>query len=254
MRRLNQTTALLFMVILIMMLCGCQTKSEYSFENPDIFAYINGEPVYESQMKPYIEMKKAYYADILNSIQDNTDDSAAESDPYSEMLNKTYEIELERMKTVVSFTDEGWEKDYLRTFLINKKLNDFVAGKKDSFKEFIKSTVETAVQEALNSKGIEINYYNVASLNVEAVINNVGDKLNLSYEDCAETVYADFVKNEFLYQYLINYFTEKEFMGEKVEWNGSNVNDYTDYFSDVYSQYEDYLSELLDSAEIVKRQ
>ncbi len=254
MRRFGQFTGLFITITILMMLFGCQAKSAYSFENPDIFAYINGEPVYESQKDTYVEMKKAYYSDILNSIQKNEEADVAESDLYNEMLGKTYETELNRMRNIVSYSDEEWQKDYLRTFIIEKQLYGFVGEKKDSFSEFENSTIDTAVQDALHPNGVKLDIYNVASLNVEDVINRVSEKSNMSYEDCANTVYADFVKREFQYQYLSYYFAGSEFQGDKIEWNGTNVKEYTAYMLNVTSQYEDYLTRLLESADIVMRQ
>ena len=138
---------------MVLILSGCQIKSEYSFEDPDIIAYVNGTPVYKSQKEQYIEMKKAYYGAIVNSDKGSSDD--VNLDPYSEMLNKTSEIKLDKMEQAISYSDEEWEKDYYKTFIVEDKIYYFV-DKKDSYEDFINNSVDISIKDALYSGEVKL--------------------------------------------------------------------------------------------------
>lgn len=81
----------------------------------------------------------------------------------------------------------------------------------------------------------------------------MAEKYDLSYEDCVNAIYSKFIKSDFQYEFLVNYYAEREYKGNKVEWDGTNIKAYTDSLSDVYTQYDEYLDKQLDQAEIVKR-
>lgn len=98
-------------------------------------------------------MKKAYYGAIVNSDKGSSDD--VNLDPYSEMLNKTSEIKLDKMEQAISYSDEEWEKDYYKTFIVEDKIYYFV-DKKDSYEDFINNSVDISIKDALYSGEVKL--------------------------------------------------------------------------------------------------
>ena len=81
-KRMKNLILLVVCVVLLLSLSGCGEKATYSFDDPDIYAYVNGEPVYESKMNRYIGMGKLFWQAVKDlgiskaAVDEYTDDES----------------------------------------------------------------------------------------------------------------------------------------------------------------------------------
>lgn len=254
---------LIMVLIMATMLLGCQSDPayEYSFENPDIIAYVNGNAVYASQGEQYIEMKRSYYMAAVDESakEDKTDENKnvpkerlafiqnQNNETYEDILNVT----IQRMSTAIGYSDEQWERDYYKTVIVQAQLNEY-SDNDEKIQQSLDVSIDLAVQDAMNS-GSDAALLFGTGINVNDVIKNVAEKYNLSHEDCVNTVYKEYVSSEIMFDYLKRIFSQNQYEGKVVEWNGQNTKEYAEYLHDLNVQFDAYLDGLLDQAEIVKR-
>lgn len=231
--------------VLMIFFTGCNSNNEYNFKNnkysfndPDVTAYINGEPVYGTEKEQYIFMAKQYYLAIVEAgkeLEIPPDDTDVF---YQHMLKKTL------------YSDVDWDSEYYKTFLNEILINELVKDK-DAFSKFVDMTISTEMQKAKDK--IDITLYNASVINYGSIIGKVADHFNLTYDECVEKIYKPFIKSLFLYDSLFSGFVEYKYQGQKIEWDGSNKDKYVEFLLDAYSKYDEYIGKFLSESEIVLR-
>lgn len=246
----------LLYALIFVLLIGCETKNEsyqskndYSFNDLDIIAYVNGKPIYSLEKEQYITMKRSYYTAVVEASNSKVDD--IHLDAYSEMLEKSFDVPLLRMETMVSYSDDKWDRDYYKTFVIIDKLYEYVDDINE-YEAYLDETTDAAVQYALSSTGIE-SFFNGTSINKHEIFKNVAEKYNLSLEDFANTIYRAYIRSEIAYDSLMIYYGKYEYTGTHIKWDETNTEEYIEYLYKIYKQFDEYVEDLLIQAEIVER-
>ena len=247
-----KTMKCILCIWVIVILAGCGASNPYSFEDPDVIAFIDGAPVHAVQKEQYIMMKKSYYQAIIdasNDLGDNLNNKNISA--YDMMLEESFDVKLKQIETVLSYDDSEWDKDYYKTFIVMDQL--YKQTGEEELNNFIDEVAEARVNDALHSKDILTYFSNGVSINETQIIENVAKECGLLYEDCADTIYRSFIESDMAYEYLSYYFAKQDYEGITVEWNENNTSEYIEYLFDVYEQYDEYLDQLLSRAEIVER-
>ncbi len=110
-----KTINLIITVIIIMIIAGCTSNeskittdyNDFSFENPNIIAYIDGDPVDEVAMSNYITMKKIYIEAVKKRIEGYSDTDTNDLIFQERIL---VEWDMERTKEQMSYSEEELEE------------------------------------------------------------------------------------------------------------------------------------------------
>lgn len=231
-------------------------QSKYSFENPEIVAYVKGVPVYKVDMNNFIIMKKTYMQAFAKLDGDNISDAV----PLQEKIIIQWEIK--QAKSIITYNEEDWKEDYYKSIILAGKYHDVIKSKSNiNIDQNIAGTADAEVQAVLDESKNEsetsdpniVIVEDVSSVDVVPVIQSVADDLGISFEECANTVYKPFWITDFEYNYLLfTSFSELSY-GEKVEDNGTNATEYESYISNFMDTNKKYLDTLLENAEIIER-
>lgn len=262
-------------IAIIILLAGCTpgpangTKTNaagqvYSFEDPDIIAYVDGEPVSRASMNNYIVMKKAYtkaYAEFIEGYSFNGG--------LEDLYIRWYE---ELIKDTLPYSEDDWVKDYYRSVFLSKKFHETVKNPDEELKDIADWEVQGVFKKAEGKDIyiIEVDEYpdtvdeypdtgsvsievDNNSLNVVPVIQAIADELGISFEECVNSVYRPFYITKYIYDHFLNSFIGSLDYGERVEYNGDNGPEYEAYVLKVMRINKDYLDSLFEQAEIVER-
>lgn len=238
---------LLIMIVcagLIFSVTGCGEKAVYSFDDPDICAYVNGEPVYESKMSQYIDMGKLYWQAEKESLLAQGIGGPPPEDEVEEAYLVLDEHELDLANEYCGMDDAQWKKDYYKTLLVKK-----VFYQSSGFGEdYISSTIEQYISDIRQSNEIVLAN---GALDAAALIQPVAQKYDLSDEECLDTVLRDFLTRNTERGLLM--FSFPGYKGKRVEFDGENAQEYIEGVKDVVAQYNTYLDTLMEKAEFVER-
>ncbi len=260
----------ILLLILISLLSGCMSNPinesnanvsnhGYSFDNPDIIAYINGEPISQEKMNNYITMKKAYKDVLEKQIERFIENHKIE------LTSKLYlEYLQEQKQEIESFSEDDWVNDYYKSIFICNLYYDVV--KDDYLIDYNADCEIQNVMSIFNGKtdlkvGMQSDDYgeitktmvdDPAEYAVPA-IQTVADELGMSFEECAHNVYIPFFRVDQIYPSLLFCIYDELDYGEIVEYDGSNASEYEAFMEKVKQMNKEYLNSLFSKAEIVEK-
>jgi hypothetical protein len=244
------------------------TRQDYSFENPDVVAYVDGDPVSKASMDNYILMKKAYMEALETNVEEHSD---TDESTFSETIYN--EWNMKRISEINSYSEKDWVKDYYKSILINKKYHDVFENADEQLKADGDEEVENVLNRAKNTDSyIEMfpvsgsdsymNIYPDSGIIVEVdddefdvvlIIQYVAAELGISFEECVDNVYRPFFITEEEYGILLNIEYDGLDYGEKIEYDGANDVNYGNYVLNAMEINRGYLNSLFEQAEIVER-
>lgn len=243
-------------IFLLAALAGCakptsDQQSTYSFDDPNIAAYVMGEPIDINKMEQYICMKSEDMSELVSlgaepKFDSNSDDPTSKA---RDIMNTvSYKIKYRQAKRYLSYNTEEKRKDYFKTVIVRNNLEK----ESSTIKDFINDMVDHSVQDKLENDDVPLTIDDDSEIYVSAIIKKVADKCDLSYKDCVETVYRPYIKCGIEEEsYSMYYFGSVK--GEKVEYNGSNAKEYEEYMFNLFEGYYSYMENFLKNAEIVIR-
>lgn len=221
-------------------LSGCYSNND-SFDDPDIVAYINGEPIYDSNKEHYIFMAKQFTQAIVDAGKELHDASNNKDDDP--------DILYQRMVKMTAYSDVEWVNEYFKTFLDDIIINELVKDK-DDFSEILDMTVSQEIQKAIDKVSV-FRLYNGSIIDYGNIIEKVANHFDLSYEECVENIYRPFITSFSLNDLLFSCFVENKYDGQKIKWDETNTNEYVAFLLDAYTKYDEYIDTLLNKSEIV---
>ena len=244
--------ALVSITVIFFSACSVSTES-YSFKDPNIVAYINGIPVYKEQQKQYIDIKKLYAQEIINYYNSlDSEETPLKSGGFS--YNPSGRAFLKAQSKItqkyLNFYEKDWNLEYYKSIIIENQLNQFWQDKPE-MKSVVKDLVDQYMDLVQETGEIPMSD---GTIDFQQDINDLAEKYNLSYSECVEKIYKPFLEKENAYNFLLNdFFLDKIYNGEKVEFNESNEDAYTKYIEDVDNQFNLYIDELIDNTNIIER-
>lgn len=234
------------------MVTGCnKTTNVYSFSDPDIVAYINGQPVYSLQEQKYIDIKKLYAQGVVNLYNDgnNQEDLKYEDSQTLAMEKMISEIEYKRAVKLLSYNDQEWDVEYYKTFVIDGCLSDLFKNKPD-LEDIYQNMVNATIDLFITSKAISTS---TSSIDAASIMDTLEKKYNLTDQEFTETVFKPFLEKESADEFLLENIGLKIYNGKIIEYNGSNLEEYKTYWEALNQQYDQYIDNQLKNDDIVKR-
>ena len=223
--------------LVVFLFAGCRESVEYSFENSDVIAYVNGEPLEKSCVEQYIYFKTEYLKAVIQDSEPYETEQYANDD----LIYK--EGEINRITEYIIYCDLAREyllldnteqtEDFYSSMIVRQKIEE----KEVVSLEDIEPTIDYAVQVAYEDTPI---YIDDTPIYISEIINNVAEKFNISYEECVENVFRLFITYETTEAYLLDYFRINEYSEEKVKYNGSNDEEYKKYIIDYFKEFQLY--------------
>lgn len=249
-------------------------QSKYSFNDPNVIAYVKGVPVNKKDMDDFIIMSKAYSEALANTDESNLDVDMNNKPNGNVMNNAVDKWTVEHAKKMVKFSDEDWKKEYYKTVFIDSLYRKFCNDSSD-VDAGLESLADNEVSDEINSYNIlhtDYSAYGIISSGpnnntsldyrpiCQSAIQSAADKLGISFEDCTKTIYRAFYIKDMEYIYLLsdlgpylNQSLVKLDYGKEVEFDGNNAVEVESYIQHAYDINQNYIDSLLDTAEIVER-
>lgn len=268
------------LIALIVFLAGCSTTTNnpqlnYSFDDPDVIAYINGDPVSQTSMDNYVTMKKAYMQAVIDHLELFSDVQVTFPDSIYFKWNN------QQTKEIMTYSEDDWEKDYYRSIVLNRKFHDIVKDADEILNNAADEELQYITDYQLDQSNvtdgitieddidgiiiiedgtittigddITVGAADPNSIDEIPVIASVTNDLDISYYDCFYSVYRPFWISDYIYNYLLNVRFDELDYGDIVEYNGSNDLEYEEYVLYGMEINNNYFDSLLDQAEIVER-
>lgn len=99
--------------------------------------------------------------------------------------------------------------------------------------------------DELSSEEVELGLIDDVSINLNSIIENAASELGMTYEECLEDVYRQYIISESVVEYHRMYYLKNNYQGEKVEYSIYNEEEYEKYYFDVYEGYNEYMDNLV---------
>lgn len=249
---------------IILLLTGCtvgetgmnSAKQDYSFENSDVIAYVDGEPVSEVPMNNYIVMKKAYMKALADSLDEYT---VTEELMFTEKM--LYRWNVERTSDIKQYSEKDWVKDYYKSIFLGQRFDESDMYTEEQLEYDVNSRVNDILESqkknndglsGLADAGLYVEEIN-AGVDEAVAVQAAADEIGITFEECLNTVYKPFLISDYKYAMLLNTFYDELDYGKKVEYADANESEYVDFVIDTMRLNRDYLNSLFERAEVVER-
>lgn len=249
---------------IILMLTGCTveetgrslTQQKYSFDNPEVIAYVDGEAVNKVSMKNYITMKKAYMKALADSLDEYTD---IEELMFTEKM--LYCWDVERTSDIKQYSEKDWVKDYYKSIFLGQRFDESDMYTEEQLEFDVNSRVNDILESqkknndglsGLADAGLYVEVIN-AGVDEAVAVQAAADELGITFEECLNTVYRPFLISEYKYEIQLNISYDEVEYGKKVEYDGTNDSEYVDFVLHAWRTNRDYLNSLFEKAEVVER-
>lgn len=253
--KLVKRATLLLVVVFILILSlfsGCRETVEYSFNDSDIIAYVNSEPVYKSEMERYIYFKQLFMEEIVVAGPEQYIGKYDKDDIefVRGVLNSKafYIANYNNAVEYIKLSVEEKEKDYYRS-LVTRQTNE---EKQPNLLPSLDGSVDYTVQGAYELD-VPFSIDGDSTIYISDIINNVAEEFNISYEECVETTFKLYITNELAESYLLFYFEGNEYNGDNIKYDGANDEEYTKSVLAKLDGFDEYKQKLLKECEIVER-
>jgi hypothetical protein len=235
-------------------LFGCSAQNninhnirEYSFDDPNVIAYVDGNTVYKDQCEQYIEFKKL----MMEEYKDLDDPTIMSDDvEYIDMerlANKGLSFYKRYAQKYLSLSDKDRIKDYYISFIIKNKLKEIInKGTKDYYESNFIFGIEYEVNSVLAK---DETVFNIEVTTIESI----AEKYNMTFEDATQKIYRPWLESDSAFFMLLQLYPDNGYAGEVMKWDETNTEEYIIYCDIVFEEYLKYTGELLDHAEIVER-
>lgn len=238
---------IIFVILIfgILFTVGCSNKSY--FENnqdvkQDILDMINNNENTDS----YIAIKTKHMEEILRAGEkpkELKDLSLSDDDMFRE---GEISVAMQYKKMYIAAEDylkldkEGRTKDYYKAIVARAVVSNELSG-------WIESTEESVgyIIDELGSEEVELGLTDDVFINLNLIIENAASELGLTYEECLEDVYRQYIISESIVEYHRMYYLKNNYPGEKVEYSSDNEEEYEKCFFDVYHGYNEYMENLV---------
>lgn len=253
----------IIVILILIIITGCEVNYNsledtddvinYSFENPDIVAYINGRPIYMKQMSAYIDMKTKYNKLIYSNGSEPifSYDEARSDDIYyiGTYVVKLigYKIDYLRSEKLIKFIDAELRRDYYKNVIYL----DYIRKNEIENWDSIVFQGDKIIQRA-RDRDFKVSLDDCQEINIVSIIDDVAKDYNMTYKECVDTVFAEFWRYELAYKYRLSIFGDK-YKGERIKFDGTNEKEFIQFLMDVYDQYEEYIDMLFEKSEIIER-
>ncbi len=254
----------IFIVLAIVFIAtSCSAQKEYDFSDPNVAAYLNGEPIYQNDINLYIELKERLMEEYIeNDVEYDFANLENKFYGYEKYLGYKHFDTLiyDTAKEYLSFTDEQKRKDYFRSLVII-----------DYFENGLVEWNQQFYLDLLAKNKLDLPAKNNKYIDVVSVIVEFSKKNNMTIEEYYEKVFVYYFKSMEFYINPPESFMDKEFSGKTVEllrqdptkWTADNeeyieemwVNlvDFLDYADEIYTQFQAFLDEKFEKADLVER-
>jgi len=254
---MRKSIIILLGVLFIVSLVSCTTRAQfndsldlpsahnaqnYTFEDPDIIAYVNGHPVLETEMNQYIEMKKVYLNELANlDFELNSEESLIEFG-----INVYDQFNIQRARLMMSYQEEDWKNEYYKAIVILDEYYNLAEPMIDAYDYIIKMADEE-VSIALGKYTDNSAFENDISIDLKSVNQIVAEKLGLTVEECGKTAFRDFWIFEHAFRFLMS------LKLDDLDYNESKLRENDSYYLILIETNYNYLDSLFEQAEIVER-
>lgn len=243
MEKLKRLSVFIFAFAIIVS-SGCAVQYAADFTDPNVFAYVNGKPVYAQQIQQYEDASKLYWQAVAD-LGDKPAGGAKADNP--EALDWVFSLNYGKAQTYLKWGDKEWTRAYYKVLLISSDLYKH----SNTAIQDITALADTTVSEALKTGNI--TYIDGSQLNAYPMLDALSEKYGMSREDSANNILKAFLCTIGEDETLIRYFAQNGYKGTPVTWDGSNTQECIAYLEDLYAQYGAYTDGLLDKADIVEK-
>lgn len=226
---LKRITLALFVIVLCIAYTGCTGKTETP---------INSNSVDAAKMAQYIDMAKQYWQVVYDL---GSEPSSVEGD-IDDGQKLAYSVYYQKAQISLSYSESDWEKAYLKTLIIRDQLNAV-----NNVESQITTLVDGYIKEALET-GKFTYIDDSTTLDIKQILEPIEEKYQLTYEACVDTVLRPFLESLAAYDLFCYYYATNLYLGTAVEWNGTNIEEYSAYINDLYAQYDAYIEGLYQQA------
>ncbi len=256
---------ILSILLILIVFSGC-TQTKKSFDDPNIIAYIDNEPMYGLyglNKENFIEMKTAMMEAviILYSSVDFPSEDEIIGKQYNELISSAQEKYFYNSADYyLNSSAEYKEMDYYANLLSFSE--DYIAlSKEDDAEAVWEEIVNRSMMEAQNTEA-ESSFYKI--------ILSIADKNGMTFDEVLEEYYKPYIPIMIGDEYIItNSFLEKKYKGEILtiveDYYYGDINednykeiykhlvDLKNYLLDSRIQYIEYISKELSKSEIIER-
>ena len=261
----------LIVILSLFTLLGCESKEIYSFENPEVKAYINKEAIeFDLDMDDFIEIKTSYMKAVIKSYEiishDVIEKDFVENDFTYETYLKMIEVEFAEINYSIAEKYLNYHKEELkRDYLISLYLYHYNYDNDENFKDMIEKLLQVHIDDAMKQK----NPFIITGVEFDTVswLKEISAEKDIPYDECIEKIYKPFIITLSLLEIPFKGFVEKHYSGKIIESkNLSDFSDlskeesadmyrqtklYTENINDILRQYYDYIGEMIGESDIV---
>lgn len=226
---LKRITLALFVIVLCIAYTGCAGKA---------VTPISSESVDTVKMAQYIDMAKQYW----QAVYDLGSSPQSKDGDITDGQYLAYSVYYAKAEEALSYSESDWEKAYVKTLIIRDQLNAV-----NNVEDQIAALVDGYIKEALDTGGF--TYIDESStLDIKKILKPIGEKYELTYEAGVDTVLRPFWESLAAYDLFSYYYATNLYLGTAVEWDGTNIEEYSAYMNDLYAQYDAYIEGLYQQA------
>lgn len=224
---------LFLIAIFALTLLSCKNEEnieDLDFSNPDIYAYINDIPIWESDMEQYIQMKTA----IMGNY---------ETDPYGMLDHQNMPKSENILYSVfeakaLKYNKSDKVKDYYEVVAIKYELDTAWEEKPEYF-----NIINTAVDENINDLLLEAEHRSNNPLII--IFREIASENNVTVKEVVEHMYRPYLTSAYEYEGYYKYFLENIYSGEVKNIEEMTNYEYVGYYLKLISDFDHYLEQIL---------
>jgi len=203
--------------------------------------FLNGEKIDNDLMQQYIDISKLYWGKVYEIGEKPRADK---SDKDYESISIIFKANYEKAKKLLRYDENDWKDEYLKMIVVKKELYDDFPVMREQVTQMADDYIGQVKENGT------VSYVDGADIDLKQGLEFLSRKCDMTYESYADKIFRAFYEYQAADEIFMSRFIGNGFKGEKVDWNGSNAEDFRNFFTDLCVQYERYKDGLLKNADI----